>query len=268
MSAKKNSTYVSHPVDEHGNANYTAAEDQIWHELIMRQTPLIQNRACAEYKRGLELLNLPLDRIPQIPEVNKVLFAETGWRLEPVPALIPFDHFFDLLANRKFPAATFIRRREELDYLQEPDIFHEIFGHGPMLTNPAVAEFTYTYGKLGKTATHDEQVMLAKLYWFTIEFGLIKAQEGLRAYGGGILSSKGETVYCLESQTPLRKPFEVMDVLRTPYRIDIMQPIYFVIETFDTLFKLIDMDLIGLIREARRLGMHEPLYKKKSEEQT
>lgn len=262
MSEKKKSTYIAKPVDEHGNAEYTSEENQIWHDLITRQIPIVQNRACDEYMQGIRLLDLPHDRIPQCPEVSKVLRESTGWALEPVPALIPFDHFFNLLANRKFPAATFIRRRDELDYLQEPDIFHEVFGHCPMLTNQACADFTQTYGKLGLKASHADQVMLAKLYWFTIEFGLIKSNKGLRAYGGGILSSKSETVYCLESPVPQRKPFDVMDVLRTPYRIDIIQPIYFVIDSFDVLFGLIEMDLISMIHKARELGMHEPAYTK------
>lgn len=263
MAYKKTSTYVAKPVDQHGVAQYTNEENQIWHELITRQRPLLEGRACNEYLTGLDLLHLPTDRIPQCPEVSKVLLDTTGWALEPVPALIPFDHFFNLLANRKFPAATFIRRREELDYLQEPDIFHEIFGHCPMLTNQACADFTQIYGKLGLKASHEDQVMLAKLYWFTIEFGLIKTKMGLRAYGGGILSSKSETAYCIESEVPVRKPFDVIDILRTPYRIDIIQPIYFVIDNFDVLFQLTQMDLIGMIHEARRLGMHEPLYAKK-----
>jgi len=260
MAHKKTSTYIAKPVDANGNTSYSSEENQIWHELIIRQIPIVKERACDEYKHGLDLLDLPKDRIPQCPDVSHVLRKTTGWVLEPVPALIPFDHFFNLLANRKFPAATFIRRRDELDYLQEPDIFHEIFGHCPMLTNQACADFTHAYGKLGLNATHDEQVMLAKLYWFTIEFGLIKTQSGIRAYGGGILSSKSETLYCLESSVPQRKPLDVMEVLRTPYRIDIIQPIYFVIDSFDVLFHLIDMDLIGLIHEARRLGMYEPAY--------
>ncbi|MBX3709120.1 MAG: phenylalanine 4-monooxygenase [Gammaproteobacteria bacterium] len=260
MAYKKTSTYAANPVNEHGNANYSSEENQIWHELITRQIPIVQGRACEEYIHGIELLNLPTDRIPQCPEISNALRTTTGWELEPVPALIPFDRFFNLLANRKFPAATFIRRREELDYLQEPDIFHEVFGHCPMLTHQACADFTHTYGKLGSKSNHADQVMLAKLYWFTIEFGLIKTNDGLRAYGGGILSSKSETIYCLESPAPQRKPFDVMDVLRTPYRIDIVQPIYFVIDSFDVLFNLIEMDLIGLIHEARRLGMHTPAY--------
>src|SRR3990167_6984502 len=258
MAYKKTSTYVAKPVDANGNAYYTDEENQIWHELITRQTPILQGRACDEYIHGINLLDMPKDRIPQCPEISKVLQAATGWVLEPVPALIPFDQFFNLLANRKFPAATFIRRREELNYLQEPDIFHEVFGHCPLFTNQAYADFTHAYGKLGLNAAHEDRVMLAKLYWFTIEFGLIKTSAGLRAYGGGILSSISETPYCIESAIPQRKPFNALDVLRTPYRIDIMQPIYFVIDSFDVLFQLTDMDLIALIHEARQLGMYPP----------
>ncbi|OGT50911.1 MAG: phenylalanine 4-monooxygenase [Gammaproteobacteria bacterium RIFCSPHIGHO2_12_FULL_42_13] len=258
--AKKPSTYVAKPVDENGIAHYTADDNQTWHELITRQTPILNNRACDEYMHGLGLLNLPDDRIPQCHEVNAILQSTTGWAIEPVAALIPFDKFFTLLANRKFPAATFIRRRDELDYLQEPDMFHEVFGHCPLLTNQAYADFTYTYGKLGLKASPEDRAMLAKLYWFTIEFGLIESAKGTRIYGGGILSSYNETLYALESKTPERKSFEPLEVLRTPYRIDIIQPIYYVIKNFDTLFHLTDMDLIGLIREARHLGMHKPVY--------
>lgn len=264
--AKKPSKYVAREVDAHGNASYTNAENEVWHELITRQKPLLKNRACDEYMRGLQLLNLPEDRIPQCPEVSKVLKAETGWALEPVPALIPFDKFFALLADKKFPAATFIRTREELDYLQEPDIFHEVFGHCPLLTNQAYADFTHNYGKLGLQVNHQDRVMLAKLYWFTIEFGLLKTAQGLRVYGGGILSSMSETPYALDSSVPIRKPFDPLEVLRTPYRINIMQPIYYVIDSFDVLFELVEMDLLGLIQEARHLGMHEPLYELESEE--
>lgn len=257
---KKKSSYVAKPVDANGNAPYTEEENKIWHELYVRQYPIVEKRACYEYIQGLELLNLPPDRIPQCPDVSRALHKATGWALEPVAALIPFDVFFNLLANRKFPAATFIRTREELDYLQEPDIFHEIFGHCPMLTNQTCADFTATYGKLALNATPEDRVMLAKLYWFTIEFGLIKTKDGLRCYGGGILSSKNETIYALESDVPLRKPFNPLEILRTPYRIDIMQPIYFVIDSFDVLFELTEMDLIGLIRQARELGFYKPIY--------
>jgi len=266
MAHKTETTYEAKPVDKFGNADYSAEESQVWHDLITRQTPIVQNRACDEYLEGLQLLNLPLDRIPQCPEVSAVLRKTTGWQLEPVPSLIPSETFFELLANKKFPAATFIRRREELDYLQEPDIFHEIFGHCPLLTNHALADFTCKYGMLSLKATPEERDMLARLYWFTVEFGLIKTQQGLRTYGGGILSSKAETPYCIESDIPLRKPFDVIDIMRTPYLIYILQPVYFVIDSFDDLFKLTEMDLIGLSHEAMRLGMHKPLYKEESVE--
>jgi phenylalanine-4-hydroxylase len=249
-------SYVAKPVNEKGIADYSDEDNGIWHDLVTRQQPIVQERACDEYLQGLKLLNLSQDRIPQCPEVTAVLQDTTGWALEPVPALIPFDRFFYLLANKRFPAATFIRRREELDYIQEPDIFHEIFGHCPLLTNQAYADFTQMYGKLGLEASAEDRVFLARLFWFTIEFGLIETKNGLRAYGGGILSSKGETIYCLESDVPQRKPFDVLDALRTPYRIDVMQPTYFTLKNFDTLFHLIEMDLIGLIHQARQLGEH------------
>lgn len=258
----KETSYVAKPVDESGNTHYTPDEDAIWQELFARQLPLLQGRACDEFLQGIEILNMPKDRIPQCPEISERLKRATGWVLEPVPALIPFDRFFYLLANRRFPAATFIRRREELNYLQEPDIFHEVFGHCPLLTNQAYADFTHTYGKLGLEASHEDRVMLARLYWFTIEFGLIATPLGIKAYGGGILSSINETVYSVDSEIPQRKAFNALDALRTPYRIDIMQPLYFVLNNFNDLFELTNMDLFDLIRQARQLGEYEPLYPK------
>lgn len=254
------SSYISKPVDAKGFASYTDEENEVWHELYKRQQTIIQGRACDEYLKGLELLNLPKDRVPQCPEVSKALQAATGWTLEPVPALISFDRFFALLADRRFPAATFIRRKEELDYLKEPDIFHEIFGHCPMLTNAASAEFAHTYGKLGLRASPEERVMLARLFWFTIEFGLIKTPAGLRAYGGGILSSISETVYCIESPVPERRPFDPLAALRTPYRIDTIQPIYYVLNNFEQLYQLVETDLIGLIHEANHLDHPAPAH--------
>lgn len=260
MSNTKVTSYLSKLPDADGNVTYTEEENATWHTLITRQTPLLTDRACDEYLRGIKLLDLPTHRIPQCHEISKVLQEITGWTVEPVPALIPHDHFFQLLAKRKFPGATFIRRPEELDYLEEPDMFHEIFGHCPLLTNKAYADFAETYGKLCLTASPEDIEMLARLYWFTIEFGLIKTASGPRIYGGGILSSKNESVYALESPLPQRKSFDIVEVLRTPYRIDIMQPIYFVIDSFDVLFHLTEVDLFGLIQKARRLGMYEPTY--------
>lgn len=256
----KQTHYISKPVDANGIAHYTEEENAVWQTLIERQLKIIENRACDEHIEGIKMLNMPIDRIPQCKDISAALYKATGWQLEPVPALIPFEQFFHLLATRRFPAATFIRTREELDYLQEPDIFHEVFGHCPLLTNAAYAEFTHTYGKLGLNASKEDRALLARLYWFTIEFGLIKKNNHLRIYGGGILSSKGETIYSLEDPKVDRRPFDPLEALRTPYRIDIMQPIYYVIDSFDTLFDLTNTDLIGLIHKARELGEYDPVY--------
>lgn len=245
----KKTSYVAKPVDANGHVDYTSEENGVWHDLYVRQLPVINQYACDDFIQGLHDLNLPKDHIPQCASVSAVLKEATGWSLAPVPALIPFKEFFHLLANKQFPAATFIRRREQLDYLEEPDIFHEVFGHAPMLMNPVIAEFTHAYGKLGENASHKEKVLLAKLYWFTIEFGLMNTSKGLRAYGGGILSSYSETKYCINSPEPLRNPFDIMAVLRTPYRINHIQPIYFIIDNFDIFSELINMDLMALIRQ-------------------
>jgi phenylalanine-4-hydroxylase len=257
----KGTKYVAKVPDERGFIHYTDEENQIWSELIERQKTVLPGRACAEYLEALDRLDLPDTRIPQCEEVSRVLREYTGWEVAPVPALITFTDFFNLLASKRFPAATFIRTREEMEYLQEPDIFHEIFGHTPLLTDPRFAAFTHAYGKAGAAARKEDRPMLARLYWFTVEFGLInRPQEGLRTYGAGVVSSSGETVYSLESDQPERKPFDPVDVLRTPYRIDIFQPIYFVIESFDTLFEVAQMDLLALIERARKLGMHPPAF--------
>jgi phenylalanine-4-hydroxylase len=257
----KGTKYVAKVPDERGFIHYTEEENRIWSELTARQKKVLPGRACAEYLQALDRLELPDDRVPQCEEVSRVLREYTGWEVAPVPALINFTDFFNLLANKRFPAATFIRTREEMEYLQEPDIFHEIFGHTPLLTDPRFAAFTHAYGKAGAAVRKEDRPMLARLYWFTVEFGLIhRPQEGLRTYGAGVVSSSGETVYSLESDQPERKPFDPLDVLRTPYRIDIYQPIYFVIESFDTLFEVAQMDLLALIGQARKLGMHPPAF--------
>lgn len=256
----KSTQYVSRQPDEQGIIHWTAEENAIWHDLVARQMDIIRGRACDEFMHGLDLLNLPQDRIPQLHEINRVLGKETGWQVAQVPALINFDEFFRLLANKQFPVATFIRTREEFDYLQEPDIFHEIFGHCPLLTNPAFAHFTHTYGKLGYAASKQDRVFLARLYWFTVEFGLLRQGQDLRIYGGGILSSPGETLYALESDKPERLELEPLDVLRTPYRIDIMQPVYFILNGLDGLFELTKLDIMALVEKAKELGLHAPKF--------
>lgn len=262
----KSSKYVAREPDATGFVRYTQEENAIWAELYDRQWRAIQGKACDEFIDGLNKLGLPRDRVPQLEEVSRVLRRETGWEVAAVPALIPFSEFFQLLANRRFPAATFIRTRDELDYLQEPDIFHEIFGHTPLLTHPYFAEFTKTYGELGLAASREDRVFLARMYWFTVEFGLIRKPGGpLRIYGGGILSSIGETEYATSEQ-PRKKRFDILEILRTPYRIDIMQPLYFVIENFRELFDLANSDIMARIGEAKRLGLHAPLYPPKGDD--
>lgn len=249
-------SYIAHIPDETGFICYDAEENAVWQDLLARQKDNLPNKACQAYLNGLSKLNLPQDRIPQLADIDKVLLAETGWRTSAVPALISFGRFFKLLANKEFPVATFIRRRDDFDYIQEPDIFHEILGHCPMLTHPAFAKFTEVYGKLGVTATKEERVYLARLYWFTMEFGLINTPDGLRIYGGGITSSPTETNYAL-SDVPEHRPFDVMDVLRTPYRIDKVQPIYYVIDSEETLFNVANMDILVKVHEAMSLGMYD-----------
>jgi phenylalanine-4-hydroxylase len=262
----KSTKYEAKVPDENGIIPYSEEEHSVWSELYSRQMKIIDGRVCQEFLDGLDILSLPSDRIPQPVEVSKVLMDRTGWQVEPVPALINFDRFFRLLADRKFPAASFIRSREEMDYLQEPDIFHEIFGHTTMLTHQAFADFTETYGKAGVRATKAERIFLARLYWFTVEFGLLRTSQGTRIYGGGIASSPGETVYSLESPEPLRRPFDPIDALRTPYRIDIYQSVYYILDRMDDLFELASADLLSLIRQARALGEFEPTFPPKQKE--
>lgn len=252
----KASKYTSHPAGPDGRVEWSEQENRIWQELVTRQLDIIEGRACDEFMQGLELLNLPQDRIPQLDEVNQILEKATGWKVQQVPALINFDEFFKLLANKRFPVATFIRNADEFDYLQEPDVFHEIFGHCPLLTNPAFAHFTHTYGKLGLQASKQDRAFLARLYWFTVEFGLMKTDQGERIYGGGILSSPAETIYALEGNDAEHNDLIPLEVLRTPYRIDILQPVYFLINSFDHLFEIAEMDIMQLVQEAKALGLH------------
>ncbi|MCU1716987.1 phenylalanine 4-monooxygenase [Pseudomonas sp. 5P_3.1_Bac2] len=257
------SPYQARQADSNGVIHYPEAEHAIWQQLVSRQLKLLEGRACDEYLDGLAKLKLPSAHIPQLAEINRVLRASTGWSVAQVPALIPFETFFQLLANQQFPVATFIRRPEELDYLQEPDIFHEVFGHCPLLTNPWFAEFTHTYGKLGLKASPQQRVVLARLYWLTIEFGLVETNAGTRIYGGGILSSPKETLYSL-SPEPQLQAFDALEAMRTPYRIDILQPLYLVLPNLKTLFELAQQDLLALVEQAMQLGLHAPKFPPKA----
>lgn len=271
--------YLSHQPDGQGHIHYSDDENAMWQALLTRQAKQIPNRACSAYLEGLEKLNLPSTHIPQLHDIDEILQATTGWQTAAVPALISFGKFFKLLANKRFPVATFIRRFEDMDYIEEPDVFHEIVGHCPLLTHPAFAAFNETYGKLGLDASKEERWFLARLYWFTIEFGLVGSHpDNRRIYGGGILSSPSETIYALNGSDTLRqsnhqqqpqnqpehRAFDLLDVLRTPYRIDHIQPIYYVIDDLDALFDIVDSDIMGKVKQAMALGLFEPTYAPKN----
>lgn len=259
----KKTEYVSKEPDENGRRHYTDEENAIWRDLYSRQErDILPGRACAEYIKCLKELDLPHDRVPQLDEVNAKLKPATGGSVAGVPALISFDKFFNLLANRTFPAATFIRTREEFDYLREPDIFHEILGHCPLLLNRNYADFMQAYGEIGLSVDPKDRAMLARLYWFTVEFGLIKENDNLRLYGAGIVSSVGESQYAL-SDKPEHRPIDLVDVFRRLYRIDIYQPVYYVIESFEQLFELASdkQRIMDAIAEAREKGPFIPTFK-------
>lgn len=255
----KTSTYTAMIPDAAGRVPYSPEEDAVWRDLIVRQLPSVQARMAAPYLDGLQRLGLPMDRVAQCTEVSARLAEATGWRVEPVPALIPFGRFFGLLAERCFPAASFIRRREDFDYIEEPDIFHEIFGHTPLLTDPRFAAFSQAIGQAGLKVAKADYVWLIRLYWFTIEFGLTRENGALKGLGSGLASSIAELEWATSGQPELR-PFDVLDILRTPYRIDILQPVYFVIEDLDDLFAAARRDLLADVATARALGLHAPKY--------
>jgi len=251
--------YTSKQMDENGYISWSDEENKTWGDLIKQQLECIKGKACDEFIEGLDKLNLPIDRIPQLGDISKVLKENTGWSCEAVPSLISFDRFFKLLANKKFPVATFIRTKDDFDYLTEPDIFHEIFGHCGMLTNKAFAAYTQKFGQIGLEASKEDRVYLARLYWFTVEFGLITQNDELKIYGGGILSSPKETQHIYNNQSKIYD-LNVLDVFRTPYRIDIIQPIYHAINGIDDLFDISNMDLISLLEKAKKLGLYEASY--------
>lgn len=247
------SRYVAHTPDAQGTICYSAEEHRIWSILFKRQMELLPQRACDEFLFGLDALGIRGESIPQLPEVSKRLLEQTSWQVAPVAALISAREFFMLLSKRCFPAATFIRSEEELNYVKEPDIFHELFGHCPMLTNPVFANFVHDYACKVLTFPESDWPLLQRMFWFTVEFGLIKTADGLRAYGGGILSSISETVYSVESDIPMRVLFDPVVAFRTPYRIDMLQPIYFVIDNYQVLYDFVLSDMDKFMKRAREL---------------
>ena len=228
--------YTPYILDQNWSA-YTAEDHGTWNILYNRQRDVLRGRACNEFIDNLDRLGIDDTKIPDFREMSKTLKSLTGWEVVAVPGLIPDLPFFKLLSERKFPAGNFIRTRAQLDYIEEPDVFHDVFGHVPLLAHPVFADYLEAYGKGGMRA-HDFGTIknLARLYWYTVEFGLLNTPEGLRIYGAGILSSSGESVFSLESPSPNRIGFDLMRVMQTAYRVDDFQPGYFVIDSFDQLF--------------------------------
>ncbi len=231
---------------------YTAAEHAMWDRLFERQAKLLPGRVAPAFIDGLDILRMSRPGIPDFEELSDRLMKATGWQVVAVPGLIPDELFFDHLANRRFVAGNFIRTPAQLDYLEEPDIFHDVFGHVPLLTNPVFADYMQAYGVGGQRAADGGVIeRLSRLYWYTVEFGLIRNRnDGLNIYGAGIVSSYGETRFSLEDPSPNRLGFDVKRLMRTPYRIDDYQQTYFVIDSFeDLLQKTLDADFGPLYAE-------------------
>ena len=241
--------------------SYTAGEHDRWNRLFARQSALLPRRACEEALAAIKKLELSRSGIPDFAGLSERLAAITGWRVVPVAGLIPDDAFFEHLANRRFPAAAFIRPEHEFDYLEEPDIFHDVFGHVPLLANSVYADFLEAYGKGGRRAMERGQLHnLARLYWYTVEFGLIQTAQGLRIFGAGIMSSPAETVFSLDDSSPNRIAFDLQRVMRTKYIIDDFQQTYFVIESFEKLLEDCYQDfgpVYDRLRGARDIEAHE-----------
>jgi phenylalanine-4-hydroxylase len=215
---------------------YCETDHRTWTTLYERQANLLPGRACGAFLHGLNALDLHGHGIPDFRQVSEKLLAITGWRIVAVPGLVPDAVFFEHLANRRFPASNFIRRADQLDYIEEPDVFHDVFGHVPMLTDPDFAAYMQAYGQGGLRALSlGSLAHLARLYWYTVEFGLLQTSDGLRIYGAGIVSSRTESIFALASDSPHRLGFDLMRVMRTLYRIDDFQQVYFVVPSLNYL---------------------------------
>lgn len=239
-------------------ASYTAEEHEMWDRLFARQAEMLPMRVVPAFMEGLDVLRMSKSGIPDFEELNERLHRATGWQVVAVPGLVPDEIFFEHLANRRFVAGRFIRPAEQLDYLQEPDIFHDVFGHVPLLVHPVFADYMQAYGQGGLRAAKLGMIeALARLYWYTVEFGLVRDGDDLKLYGAGIVSSYGESLFALDDPSPNRIGFDLERVMRSQYRIDDYQQNYFVIESFEDLLRQTrDVDL-GPIYE--RLRALEPI---------
>jgi phenylalanine-4-hydroxylase len=229
--------------------SYSGTDHEVWATLFERQRKILIGRASDEFLKSQSAMGMTHDLIPKFDDLNKVLRKATGWELIGVEGLLPELDFFDHLANRRFPVTWWIRKPEQLDYLAEPDLFHDLFGHVPLLMNPVFADYMQAYGRGGVKAHGigpDALVNLTRLYWYTVEFGLIRQPDGLRIYGSGIVSSKGESIHCLESDAPNRIGFDLERVMRTRYRIDSYQKTYFVIDSYEQLIEATTPDFVPI----------------------
>jgi len=238
---------------------YTATDHETWATLFKRQRELLVGRAANEFVENQERFGMSADVIPKFSDLNRVLAETTGWELIAVEGLLPELTFFEHLANRRFPVTWWIRKPEQLDYLSEPDLFHDLFGHVPLLLNPVFADYMQAYGAGGvKAAAIAPEALanLTRLYWYTVEFGLINTPEGLRIYGAGIVSSKGESIYSLEADAPNRIGFDLERVMRTRYRIDTYQKTYFVIDSYEQLIEATRPDFTPLYARLADAASH------------
>jgi phenylalanine-4-hydroxylase len=234
---------------------YSADDHAMWDALFARQSAMLPGRAADAFLRGMDVLKLSKPGIPDYCELNARLINATGWQVVAVPGLVPDAVFFDHLANRRFPAGNFIRGPQQIDYLREPDVFHDVFGHVPMLADPVFADYMAAYGRGGvRSRGFNALSYLARLYWYTVEFGLIMQPEGLRIYGAGIVSSFGESIFALDDDSPNRIAFDLIRVMRTPYRIDDYQQNYFVVGGLESLLRLtVETDFAPLYAQLGKL---------------
>ncbi len=238
MSDEFQSTSYEHLLVSQRWSDYSKVEHGTWQQLFERQMKVLNSRACPQYLRALDILGFTADQIPDFDRVNERLRAHTGWEVVATDGLIKSKAFFDMLTDRKFPSGRFIRTPEQLDYLEEPDIFHDLFGHIPLLTEPSYANYMHEYGMGGARALKYKTTRnLARLNWWTIEFGLIRTDEGLKIYGAGLLSSFSEAKYCLDDASAHHIQFDLERCMRTKVYINDMQPSYFVIDSFEDLFR-------------------------------
>jgi phenylalanine-4-hydroxylase len=238
-------------------SSYSEADHTTWATLFARQQDVLPERASKTFLDNLARMRMQGDGIPKFDDLNRVLRKVTGWELIGVEGLLPELTFFEHLANRRFPVTWWIRKPEQLDYLAEPDLFHDLFGHVPLLMEPVFADYIQAYGRGGVKAHAigaDALIHLTRLYWYTVEFGLIREPGGLRIYGSGIVSSKGESIHCLESPAPNRIGFDLKRIMRTRYRIDTFQKTYFVIDSYDQLMDATRPDFVPIYAE---LATHE-----------